>query len=47
MITMLIIKMTNKLVSDSVEDWVVKTLLYLVFHLFSVVFKRRWNSTNE
>ncbi|KAK4422864.1 Vesicle-associated protein 1-1 [Sesamum alatum] len=30
---MLMIKMIKKLVSDSVEDWIVKTLLYIFMHL--------------
>ncbi|KAK6157993.1 hypothetical protein DH2020_005307 [Rehmannia glutinosa] len=47
MITMLVIKMTKKLVSDSVEDWVVKTLLYLSVHFLSVVFKRRQSRPNN
>lgn len=35
---MLVIKMVKKLVSDSVEDWIVKTLLYIVMHF---VFRRK------
>lgn len=31
--TMLMFKMIKKLVSDSVEDWIVKTLLYIFMHL--------------
>ncbi|KAL8498406.1 hypothetical protein ACS0TY_021649 [Phlomoides rotata] len=30
---MLMIKMVKKLVSDSVEDWIVKTLLYIFMHI--------------
>ncbi|KAK4389482.1 Vesicle-associated protein 1-3 [Sesamum angolense] len=41
MITMLAIKMINKLVSDSVEDWVVKTLLYACIHFFTTLFRRK------
>ncbi|KAL0329560.1 UNVERIFIED_CONTAM: Vesicle-associated protein 1-2 [Sesamum radiatum] len=41
MIMMLAIKMINKLVSDSVEDWVVKTLLYACIHFFTTLFRRK------
>ncbi|KAL0326553.1 UNVERIFIED_CONTAM: Vesicle-associated protein 1-4 [Sesamum angustifolium] len=38
---MLMIKMIKKLVSDSVEDWIVKTLLYIFMHL---LFGRKENT---
>lgn len=38
---MVIMKMIKKLVSDSVEDWIVKTLLHIVTY---VLFGRRDNT---
>ncbi|KAL2489658.1 Vesicle-associated protein 1-4 [Forsythia ovata] len=42
-ITMLVIKMVNKMVSDSVEDWVVKALCYIFFRL---LFGRRMDNVH-
>ncbi|KAL0446279.1 UNVERIFIED_CONTAM: Vesicle-associated protein 3-1 [Sesamum latifolium] len=41
---MLMIKMIKKLVSDSVEDWIVKTLLYIFMHL---LFGRKENILSQ
>ncbi|XP_047951989.1 vesicle-associated protein 2-1-like isoform X2 [Salvia hispanica] len=40
-VTFFVIKMAKRLVSDSVEDWVVKTLVYICLHFFTVVFQRK------
>ncbi|KAL1549008.1 vesicle-associated protein 1-2-like isoform X1 [Salvia divinorum] len=40
-VTFFVIKMAKRLVSDSVEDWVVKTLVYICVHFFTVVFQRK------
>ncbi|XP_042055823.1 uncharacterized protein LOC121800311 isoform X2 [Salvia splendens] len=42
--TFFVIKMAKRLVSDSVEDWVVKTLVYICLHFFTVVFQQRKRS---
>lgn len=41
MVSFFLIKMAKRLVSDSVEDWVVKTLVYICVHFFTVVFRRK------
>ncbi|KAL3829871.1 hypothetical protein ACJIZ3_018673 [Penstemon smallii] len=43
LMTMLVMKMINKLVSDSVEDWVVKALLYICSYFISSFFGRKEN----
>ncbi|XP_057810424.1 vesicle-associated protein 1-2-like [Salvia miltiorrhiza] len=40
-VTFFVMKMAKRLVSDSVEDWVVKTLVYISLHFFTVVFRRK------
>lgn len=40
-VAMVIIKMIKKLVSDSVEDWIVKTLLHVVMY---ILFGRKENT---
>ncbi|KAL1568963.1 vesicle-associated protein 1-4-like isoform X1 [Salvia divinorum] len=40
-VAMVIIKMIKKLVSDSVEDWIVKTLLHVVMY---ILFRRKDNT---
>ncbi|KAH6818074.1 hypothetical protein C2S51_001677 [Perilla frutescens var. frutescens] len=45
--TILVTKMAKRLVSDSVEDWVGKTLFYVIIHLFSVLFQRKNRSDQE
>ncbi|KAL7150053.1 hypothetical protein ABFS83_05G082400 [Erythranthe nasuta] len=44
-IGMLAVKMTQYLVSNSVEDWIVKSLAYLIMHFMATVFGRRVNSS--
>ncbi|KAL7111373.1 hypothetical protein ACP275_05G082700 [Erythranthe tilingii] len=44
-IGMLAVKMTQYLVSNSVEEWIVKTLADLIKHFIAIVFGRRANSS--
>lgn len=39
-VSILVIKMGKRLVSDSIEDWIVKTLLCACLHFFSSIFRR-------
>lgn len=40
-VSVLVLKMAKRLVSDSVEDWIVKTLVYISVHSFTVLFRRK------
>lgn len=47
MLSMLVIKMVQKLVSDSAEDWIVTALLKAFVLLFSALYARLWNKNDN
>ncbi|KAG8382423.1 hypothetical protein BUALT_Bualt05G0075700 [Buddleja alternifolia] len=46
-IMMLVVKMIKSIVSDSVEDWIVKSLVFVCSHFLSKLFGGRWNLTTS